>query len=298
MRRQRPDDLPGLLWLLARTRLRRPGLVLAALLLLVVAAVVYALLSGPPDVRVGTFNIQDYPDSPGQAAGAIQYIDDLDVDAVAIQEITDPEIFDDNVEAYLGDDWEVAHVDQDDAYHLVAAVWNDTALKLLDTETHRETVVEEDARATLEVRFKTRSGDEPRRLRMFVVHLAAHPEGTQQRREQLEALRPIVDEATDSSDEIVVLGDFNTTGIADRYEVDRFAADTGLHWSTEHLRCTVYWDRDDVCMPTPLDHVLATTEAESIRAAGACETVGCEPTDRCPRYVDLVSDHCPVVGRF
>ena len=284
--------------MISTSRIRRPVLWMLVLLALVMAAALYAVLTGPASVRIASFNIQDYPHSPEQAAGAVDFINDLDVDAVGIQEVTEPKAFDNNVDAYLDDRWQTVHVDQDDAIHRVALLYDNSALEFLEHTTHRDTVVVDGARATLEVRLKTRSGDARRLLRIFVVHLAAHPDGTEQRRQQLHALRPIIGDAVDSDDEVAIVGDFNAIGVADHHEIEEFAGDTGLDWTSQHLRCTAYWERDDICRGTPLDHILSTEFADSVQAAGACQTVGCAPREECPRYVDQISDHCPVVAEF
>ncbi len=294
--RRRPDTIPGLLVLLVRRRLNVPTVVLTALVLLVAFAVLFALLTGPPTVKIATFNIQDYPKNPTQAAGAVELIGDLDVQVAAVQEITDTDTFDRNVDDYLGDHWNTAYVKQKRPSRRVAVVYNDDELELLDTTTHRDTVIKPGAsRATLEAKFRTRYGAEPRTFRLFVVHLAAHDHHREVRRKQIEALKPLVTDAVDDGHDVNVLGDFNTTGVADFYQLQKLVDAANLHWPSLDLPCTVYWDREDLCATSNLDHILSTQPAQSIHVGGACKTVGCDVRAECPTYVEHISDHCPVV---
>jgi endonuclease/exonuclease/phosphatase family metal-dependent hydrolase len=94
---------------------------------------------------------------------------------------------------------------------------------------------------------------------------------------------------------VVVLGDFNATTGGDRADLAALARAAGLVWATEPLACSAFWDRDDGCPSSRLDHVLTWAAPASVAAAGACATDGCAWHDRCPLYADEVSDHCPVV---
>jgi endonuclease/exonuclease/phosphatase family metal-dependent hydrolase len=108
----------------------------------------------------------------------------------------------------------------------------------------------------------------------------------------------VVTAPTDPDERLVVLGDFNATEAADRRDLARLAAATALVWASEPLACTAFWDRDDGCPRSRLDHMLASTRPTSIAATGACASAGCEWEASCPVYADAVSDHCPVVATF
>ena len=81
-----------------------------------------------------------------------------------------------------------------------------------------------------------------------------------------------------------------------------FAARTGLDWSSRELACTAYWrpERDGKrrCEGSALDHLFASRPPKTMEAKGPCESVGCEPGDRCPLFYDEVSDHCPILGQW
>ena len=100
----------------------------------------------------------------------------------------------------------------------------------------------------------------------------------------------------DSGDRIVLLGDFNATGDADRAAIRALAEATELEWASEGVECTSYWEPDG-CRGSALDHVRSSDDAEVV-AVGPCEDVGCAPGTRCPTFFHEVSDHCPVTAEL
>jgi endonuclease/exonuclease/phosphatase family metal-dependent hydrolase len=130
---------------------------------------------------------------------------------------------------------------------------------------------------------------------VLVVHLKALADGRDIRARQLVALARVIARVQQPGEHVVVLGDFNATAAADRADLARLATQTGLVWASEPLACTAFWDRDDGCPRSRLDHVLMWERPREIRAAGACATHGCDWEPSCPIYSEHVSDHCPVV---
>jgi endonuclease/exonuclease/phosphatase family metal-dependent hydrolase len=230
-------------------------------------------------------------------ANALELIDSLELDALGVQEITRPHHFEKAVHLHLGPQWTVLFADQD-VRHRVGLIFDDEVFELVETRTHRQTAVTRGARATFEVRLRTESTLGKRNMRIFVVHLKAGGDGGEVRRDQLQRLRPIIEDAAASGDEVVLLGDFNTTGASDRRELQALADAAELDWTSEALPCSSYWNRPYDCPTTTLDHILATSPAQSVHAAGACETFGCDAEGTCPVYVERVSDHCPVTAAF
>jgi exonuclease III len=137
--------------------------------------------------------------------------------------------------------------------------------------------------------------------RYLVLKAGGKDEDVERRREQLEKLTPIVARAAaESRDEIVVLGDFNSTSPTDREHLRLFAARTGLSWASEQLECTAYWNRREGknlrdCPGTALDHVFTREPPRTIAAKGQCEDIGCDGGLLCPLSRFVVSDHCPVL---
>jgi exonuclease III len=246
---------------------------------------------GGSGLRVGTFNIENYPQSQRQVEGAFRAIDALDVAALGVQEITEPEAFARAARERLGDEWRFAFPAESPPQR-VGVLYDGADLELVATQTHRETLVYDGGKPMFEARLRGR--DDGAVLRLFVVHLKAAGDGGDVRRRQLRAIRPVIAAAASSGDRVVLLGDFNATGPGDRDEIAALAAAAGMTWASRELACTSYWDRDDGCLGSALDHVLASEAARSIAARGPCETDGCDRRDRCPAFHDEVSDHCPV----
>lgn len=244
-----------------------------------------------PALRVGTFNIENYPKSQRQVEGAFDLIRSLDVAALGVQEITEPELFARAARERLGDGWRFV-VPPESPLQRVGVLYDDGVLELVALETHRETIVYDGAKPMLEARLRPRAGGDA--LRLFVVHLKAAGDGGEVRARQLRAIRPVIDAAEESGDRVLLVGDFNATGESDRTEIAALAEATDMQWASRDLACTSYWDRRDGCVGSPLDHVLSSAVPGAIAARGPCETEGCEARDRCPTFHRDVSDHCPV----
>lgn len=241
------------------------------------------------EVRVATFNIENFPRDERQVRGAFATMAELDAPVIAVQEITDPPAFERAAREHLGERWAFVH-DASDNLQRVGVLYDASRFELAYARTHEETRLGPRDKPALEVRLRGRS----RALRVFVVHLKAGGELAHVRREQLRQLAPIVEQAVESWDEVMVLGDFNATGAEDRQNLARFAEVTGLVWASEGLACTSYWNRRDGCRGAALDHVFTREVPDAIDARGPCEEIGCDPGDRCPAFHRDVSDHCPV----
>jgi endonuclease/exonuclease/phosphatase family metal-dependent hydrolase len=295
----RPRSILGLLWhlLWLRRRVVFPTLALA----LVLGFSATRACPGPDThVRVATFNIRMFPEGPRQVEGAFAMIEALDVPIIAVQEITDLEAFTSAAERRLGPNWRTEFgPGRDTKGELRPGVLYDAKRYQIDgARLHPQTRVDGSGRAMLEVRLFPRVGGST--LRVFVVHLKAGggKENHEMRRAQLKAITPVLRRAAASSDEVVILGDFNATGEADREALRTFARETNLHWASEPLACTAYWKPDGKCTSSALDHVLTSRPASETTARGPCESVGCDPGDSCPIFFDEVSDHCPVTATF
>lgn len=247
-----------------------------------------------PRLRFATFNIENYPASDAQEAGALAAIRDTGASVVAVQEIMDPPRFRRALRHALGGSWSTAFVVLEDrSLHAVGLAFDRRVVRLGWARTNRATLVYPGARPTLEARLYRRRGGTA--MRVFVIHLKAGGDGNAQRARQLEALAPSLAAARADGDDVYVLGDFNATGPDDRALIERVSTRTGLTWASRDLPCTAYWDRDDGCLGSALDHVLTPRPPRDIFAADPCRRDGCAMRDRCPTFVHVVSDHCPVV---
>jgi endonuclease/exonuclease/phosphatase family metal-dependent hydrolase len=265
-----------------------------------------ALLARPcaqaPQPMLATFNIENFPKDSRQVKGAFEVIAGLGVQMVGVQEIGDVPLFRQQARARLGLDWRFVAIDtspkSDPLWtgHSLGLLFDGRLYQQLSVRAHDGTRLETRRhKPVLEVRLEPLQGGTV--LRVFVLHLKSGSAGREIRRAQLVALEKILQEARGSGERIVVMGDFNATEGADRQDIARLAQTTGLHWATEPLRCTAFWQREQDCPTSSLDHVLTFEEPTRVEALGAC-SLGCDQRDRCPLYHQEISDHCPVVISF
>jgi endonuclease/exonuclease/phosphatase family metal-dependent hydrolase len=156
-------------------------------------------------------------------------------------------------------------------------------------------------------------------LTLVSVHLKAAPSGYETRVLQYEALAKWVDEwvSESNNENVVVMGDFNTTGSPEGgLEEELAAIDSAL--GAAQLRrvanpagCSEYWeglgDRDGVQLPSLLDHIfvrgLSSLDANTgVEAWLHCKRFECtemvsEPGAEDGTFWD-VSDHCPLTLDF
>ena len=259
------------------------------LLLLVVLLLVFRCRDDEPaQLRIATFNIENFPKSSKQIAGAFAEIKALDAPIVAVQEITNPTVFESAAQRRLGKHWHFEFIETGSVLeHRIGVLYDSRVVKHRKTRIHEGTMLEGQQKPVLDVEFEHAG----RRLRVLVVHLKAGGENHPLRTRQYAALRKIIAEVRQAKQPIILLGDFNATGAADREDL----AAVDLRWLTQPLECSAFWDRDDGCPRSRLDHVLSTQAASTVRATGACATDGCTRQDSCPLYAHEVSDHCPVV---
>jgi endonuclease/exonuclease/phosphatase family metal-dependent hydrolase len=272
---------------------KRPaiGCLVALLMLVAWTCALCGQCARAPSPRVVTFNIRDFPESQGQIEGAFELLDDLDAPIIAVQEITHPPMFARAARERLGAEYRFVHDDGAGLHHL-GVLYDSDEWTLSFSRAHDEVRITPNGKPALEVRLRRNAGGA---VRVFVVHLKAGGEYSEIRREQLRQLAAIVLPVVEGTwDDVLVLGDLNATGPEDRRSLAWFARATHLVWASERLACTSYWDRDDGCRGSALDHVFTRRVPREIAARGPCEEIGCAPRDECPTFHREVSDHCPV----
>lgn len=259
------------------------------LLLLVGLVLVLRCRDEPPKhLTIATFNIENFPKSAKQIAGAFDEIVATGAPIVAVQEITNPTVFESAMQRRLGASWRVVFLETGSVLdHRIGVLYDSRVATLVKTRVHRGTALEGQQKPTLDVELAYRG----QHVRVLVLHLKAGGENHPVRTRQYAALAKIIAEVKRAKQPVVLLGDFNATGPADREDL----AALDLRWLTEPLACTAFWERDDGCPRSRLDHVLSTQPARTVRATGACAKEGCGASDSCPLYAHEVSDHCPVV---
>jgi endonuclease/exonuclease/phosphatase family metal-dependent hydrolase len=257
--------------------------------LIVVALALRCRDDEPVRLRIATFNIENFPKHTKQIAGAFEEIEALNAPIVAVQEITNPEVFITAAKRRLGEHWRFEFVETGSVLeHRIGVLYNSRVVRHVKTRVHEGTRLEGRHKPVLDVEF----AHGKRHLRVLVLHFKAGGENHPVRTRQYAALREIVKTVKKSGMPVVVLGDFNATGEADREDL----AAVDLRWLTQPLACTAFRTQyNDGCPRSRLDHVLSTHNAVEVRAFGACATDGCDWQDRCPLYASQVSDHCPVL---
>jgi endonuclease/exonuclease/phosphatase family metal-dependent hydrolase len=242
----------------------------------------------PVPLQIVTFNIENFPKSTKQIAGAFEEIKRLDAPIVAVQEITNSEVFISAAQRRLGPSWHFESIETGSVLdHRLGVLFDTRRVTYVKTRVHDDTRLEGQQKPVLDVELV----HEGRHLRVLVVHLKAGGENHPVRRRQYAALKRVIARVKKDAMPIVLLGDFNATGDADREDLARVE----LTWLTQPLECSAFWSRDDGCPRSRLDHVLSTQPALEVRAAGGCAESGCAWQHSCPVYAQDVSDHCPVL---
>ena len=243
----------------------------------------------PRRLRIATFNIENFPKTTKQIVRAFEEIQALDAPIIGVQEITNPEVFVTAAKRRLGDAWRFEYIETGSVLdHRLGVLFDSRVVRHIKTRVHDGTRLEGQHKPVLDVELAY--GD--RRLRVLVLHLKAGGENHPVRTRQYAALRRIIADVKRDGAPVVLLGDFNATGDADREDLGRL----DLQWLTQPLACSAFWDQAaSGCPRSRLDHVLSTQPAVEVRAAGGCAADGCGWQDSCPLYAAEVSDHCPVV---
>ena len=112
---------------------------------------------------------------------------------------------------------------------------------------------------------------------------------------------------------IIVLGDFNTTGYdlrdQDYVKFNKMLSSTGTDTASKRISCTSYWGgkdyNDDIEEPSTLDHIVYTNNfmgysLKSVSVAAHCKVAQCQEVYNSVlgRSYEAVSDHCPVTALF
>lgn len=249
-----------------------------------------------PELRIATFNIEDFPKGPAQVRAAFDELVATHAEIIAVQEIDDPALFARVAHERLGVRWQFVPSawtrppGEDHPRHL-GVVFDSARWQLAGTTLHTDTMLGMQHKPTLEVDLAPVGGGAV--VRVLVVHFKAGSDGYDIRKLQLAALARILDRLPRGS-HTVVMGDFNATEPGDRSGIERIAQGR-LTWATKGLACSAFWRREDSCPRSRLDHVLTWTPPHGVEALGACKRDGCDTQQSCPLYATAVSDHCPVV---
>ncbi len=271
-------------------------------------------LDRPParggQLRIVSWNLHNFP-SPDQDLDRLrERLIELDADVVAVQEIKDPQAL-----RELVPEWELLISEHGGAGgQKVGLFYDPTRIELVGEPTeHRELTMKGRVRPAFHAYLRRR--DVGPDFHVVVVHLKARPDGIELRRQQWQHLAALVRRlTTDGDSDLILLGDFNTTGPDggatrdELRELERALSGTGLRRVEIADACTAYWDgarRDAWQEPSLLDLIWvrdleesASAKAQAV-ALAHCAAHQCDAFRSTEAYPVLdyerVSDHCPLV---
>jgi len=278
----------------------------------------------PPSgvLRVATWNLRNFPLDERPQEPGLSYVrrtnicdletalGGLDADLLALQEIRDTRRFPPILRTSSpGRRYRVLMATRGGRFgQRVAVAWDDAVVAAAGVPEEIDAVaLDDDLRPALAVPLTIRA--DGRRLTVVSVHLAASPRGYPSRLDQYRALARW---AAARAGELIIAGDFNTTGPPggstsdELVEADRLLGVAGLVRVRNASGCSEYWeaagDPDGVLRPALLDGVwvrgVSTGPGPELTAWLHCRRAGCGELVSRPGAEDAtfwdVSDHCPL----
>jgi endonuclease/exonuclease/phosphatase family metal-dependent hydrolase len=259
-------------------------------------------------LRIATWNLHNFPADDQDPERMRRALAALEADVLAVQEIHDPEAL-----ARLLPDHQILLSEGGGrgGQRLGFAI-DPRTIEVVDGPIeHAQASLRGRVRPALEATLRRRDGGPD--FRVVVVHLKAMADGLELRREQWRILAEIAGPRKGETD-LVVLGDFNSTGPAggtpeeELRELDAALHGTGLRRVPNEFGCSAYWDgshRDSWKEASQLDLVFVADLRETDAAAAMarplahCGRHRCRPFRSSDAYPDLdferTSDHCPLV---
>nr|WP_276598939.1 endonuclease/exonuclease/phosphatase family protein [Nannocystis sp. SCPEA4] len=281
-------------------------------LLLIAVALLLLWCRREAPLVLGTFNIQTFPHAKTDREAVAAALAELDADALAVQEIRDLGAFQatlDRASALAGRRYAAVLTpscrgNKQGRLH-VGVVYDTARLELADFRALSKGDSCPAGQAPGLV-ASLRAGD-GRKLALASVHFTPNGNERSFRERQgqwkwLTSILPALREELGA--EVVVGGDFNSTGYddetsAERRFIDELVAEQGLQLPTGALGCSMYWKPDPKkprWEPSLLDHVLAPKDMSfgTPETLGMCAALACEVQSSEPEVMRRVSDHCPV----
>jgi endonuclease/exonuclease/phosphatase family metal-dependent hydrolase len=260
-------------------------------------------------LTLGSFNIRFFPEPSTDPARVAERLAELDVDAVAVQEIIDPVAFEAvlaRASSLTGRDYGVTLSRYcTRKYEMYLGVVFDR--KRLELREGRALSTQARCRqdhpsAHLAV---LRHGE--RRVGFVAIHLKAGGDADNHHRRRGQ-WRQVVATYAELERElgipVVFAGDFNSTGMrfdgaGERSYIDRMVRAAGLELPTRALPCTAYYHPHEPApryAPSNLDHFLSRRHVSRPRVLGMCRALACkpQPDGAPPEDFASVSDHCPI----
>lgn len=279
------------------------------MLLVAVALLLWCRREAP--LVLGTFNIQTFPHEKTLDEAVAAAIAELDADAFAVQEIRDPGRFYatlDRASALTGRRYAAVLTnscrDNRKGRLNVGVVYDAARLELKDHRSLSKGDVCPTGQApALLASLRTGAG---RTFSLVSVHFDSGGEEQQfeRRKQQWRWLTSILPALREEFGDVVVAGDFNTTGYldqdgAERRFIDDMVGRHALQLPTGALGCSEYWRPNSKVRrweASLLDHFLGSKDMSfgTPVVLGMCAALACETQTTEPPKLRSVSDHCPV----
>lgn len=259
-------------------------------------------------LRIVTWNLRNFPEEKQDLERIRRRLRELDADVIAVQEVKNGEAL-----RALTPGWELALSEGGGRGHQkVGVLWDPARVEVIGAaQEHAELTLGGRVRPGFSVYVRARGGGPD--FHIVVVHLKAMASGYSQRQQQWPALAAVVERLRRVDEDVVVLGDFNSTGPegqSTEIELEALAAalsPAGLRRVVSDGGCSTYWDgprRDAWQEPSLLDLIWVGGLAEALVAEPRAIALGHCARHHCaafrsteaypePDFVSM-SDHCPV----
>ena len=281
--------------------------------------------------RVATWNLRNFPfrsergrpdEGPHDLERMRATLRALDADVIAVQEVLD----DDALRTLAAGRTVLLSRAGGRGHQRVGLLLNPDRVELLDGPREHDSITA-GGRVRPALSAYVRVGDLD--FHVVVVHLKASPHGYELRTQQWATLVEIVEQLRQDPGpgagdrDVVILGDFNTTGPPGRDAVgareqlelaalDRALTGAGLRRLDNRTGCSAYWEgsrRDAWKEPSWLDQIVVPAEwlpsgtgggTRAARSVGHCARHECAPLRSSSAYPEAdfatMSDHCPVLA--
>ncbi|HFE44515.1 MAG TPA: hypothetical protein ENJ18_03330, partial [Nannocystis exedens] len=263
-------------------------------------------------LRLVTWNLRNFPGKRQDLDLLKQRLVDLDADIIAVQEIKQPKA----LRALLPEYELLISKRGGRGHQRLGLLYKPARVELIgEPQEHDQLSLRGRVRPAFSAYLRARGGGPD--FHIVVVHLKAMTKGYSQRQQQWPMLASIsrsLQQSDPKDSDLIILGDFNTTGPADGdtarelQALEAIFSEAGLRRLPAARGCSTYWDgkrRDAWKEPSLLDLIWIgdLTEAVSAdaqaRAFGHCARNRCQAFRSTKAYPELdfetVSDHCPVI---
>ncbi len=295
----------------------------------VVAADLPAAAPGDGNLRIVSWNLRNFPLDERPQDPDLGYsrrtnicdleavLGGLDADVLGLQEVNDTRRFPPILRRACGERKMAVRFSVGGGRHgqHLAVAWDDAVLELTREPVDITTMVlEHGMRPGFAAYFRSRRPD-GLDFTIVAVHNESGPSNFADRRRQNRALAEWIGRWVEEIDDpdIVLLGDFNTTGSprggvpGELQSLDAILGRAGMRRLTNETGCSSYWEgsgeRDGVQQASLLDHVflggiITSSVTDPVRAWLHCQRWQCSELISRPGEEDGtfwdVSDHCPL----